>query len=306
MAIPILGSVSIDADRKIQAPVDDLAGNFAARVDFAISLEQPPTGSHLWQIIGTVETPSTVESVTLPEGITVWVRVSGRLANGEPSSTYSTPVDLTVAQLPDFAALAMVLVDRVPVITWTPGALTEGVRIEWEVHDPEVDPGSLGNLYEVYAPEGTYTIALTMVPGEAITIAVSAWSEFSGAVGGDQGQTETVTLVQQPSAFVLPFVRTVEASSYTLALGDNWGHLRLVDGSGVTLTVPEDATAAFPIGSTVWIEQGGAGAVEVVPETSEPAVNSVGGMLTTEGQYAVATLRKVAADSWTVWGDLTS
>jgi hypothetical protein len=60
---------------------------------------------------------------------------------------------------------------------------------------------------------------------------------------------------------------------------------------------------AFPIGTVIEVEQGGAGAVTIAPGAGV-TVNSRGGDLTLAGQYAVAALKKVAADSWTLTGDL--
>jgi len=51
------------------------------------------------------------------------------------------------------------------------------------------------------------------------------------------------------------------------------------------------------------IEQAGAGTLSVVAGAGV-TINSRGGDLVLAGQYAVAALKKVATDSWTLTGDL--
>jgi hypothetical protein len=128
-------------------------------------------------------------------GSTVWIRASGRLANGERSSVYTTAQQVDIEAIPTFASISIVLIDRRPVIAWEAGPLTEGVRISWELHDPDEDPGSLANTIDLDADDGGYEIDETLDFGQAITVVVEAWSAFSGAVGGDQGQVITELLV---------------------------------------------------------------------------------------------------------------
>src|SRR5690606_4738325 len=57
MATPILGSLSVDADLRIEVPVVDLGGNQTARVEIAVSALEPPEASPLWRIVGAVSAP---------------------------------------------------------------------------------------------------------------------------------------------------------------------------------------------------------------------------------------------------------
>lgn len=115
--------------------------------------------------------------------------------------------------------------------------------------------------------------------------------------GADDGWEDPVAL---------PTVRTEATAAYTLQVSDIGAHLRLNDATGVVLTVPKDATLDLPIGTTVTIEQVGAGPVSVEPEDLDPAIIAAGDATETTTAGAVAHLRKVAADEWVLWGDLAA
>lgn len=89
----------------------------------------------------------------------------------------------------------------------------------------------------------------------------------------------------------------------TAALGDAGRYIRFSNGSAVTFTIPPNSDVAFPIGTVIEFEQAGAGAVTVAAGAGV-TLNSRGADLTLAGQYAVGGVKKVATDTWTVWGDL--
>jgi hypothetical protein len=90
----------------------------------------------------------------------------------------------------------------------------------------------------------------------------------------------------------------------TLGLADINAHLVFSSGSPVTVTVPVNASVAFPIGSTVDIAQAGAGQVSITGEAGVTLNKFAGRTAATAGQHAVVRLRKVAPDTWTLFGDL--
>ena len=92
-------------------------------------------------------------------------------------------------------------------------------------------------------------------------------------------------------------------SAHVASMQDRDTYLRFVSASAVTLTIPPNGAVAFPIGTTITIEQGGAG--EVVPAAADGVtINRRGNVTKTAGQYAVALLTKVEGDAWTLTGDL--
>lgn len=103
--------------------------------------------------------------------------------------------------------------------------------------------------------------------------------------------------------------RTINAqtgTSYTLALTDatNTKFLTLSNATAVTLTVPTNATVAFPIGSIIALAQLGAGQVTISPAVGV-TVNAVPG-LKIAAQYGVAELLKTGTDTWLAYGRLSA
>jgi hypothetical protein len=96
----------------------------------------------------------------------------------------------------------------------------------------------------------------------------------------------------------------VQTASYTLVLSDKDKVIEMNIGSANTLTVPLDSSVDFPIGTQIDILQVGSGQTTVVA-TGGVTVNATPG-LKLRTQWAGATLRKRAANTWVLVGDLTA
>lgn len=94
-------------------------------------------------------------------------------------------------------------------------------------------------------------------------------------------------------------------TSYTLALTDAAKLVTLTNAAAITLTVPENSSVAFPIGTQILLYQGGAGQVTITPAGSV-TIRSQGAKLKLYAQYAVGGLLKVATDEWVAFGNLTT
>ena len=70
-----------------------------------------------------------------------------------------------------------------------------------------------------------------------------------------------------------------------------------------TVTLPSNASLAYPIGTEIHFQQLGAGATTVAIDTDTLNVNA-NLTLTLNGQYAVATALKMTATTWTLFGNL--
>lgn len=88
-----------------------------------------------------------------------------------------------------------------------------------------------------------------------------------------------------------------------LVLADAFTHIRQTNAGGCVVTVPLNATQAFPIGTKIRFTSAGAAASTLVA-TGGVTLNSRGGALTAAGQFAVYEIEKVATDVWDVLGDL--
>jgi len=91
-------------------------------------------------------------------------------------------------------------------------------------------------------------------------------------------------------------------TSYSLVLTDVAKVVSLTNAAAITLTVPTNASVAFPIGTQILLYQGGAGQVTI---SSSATLRSQGSKLKISGQYGVAGLLKVDTDEWAVFGNLT-
>ncbi len=94
-------------------------------------------------------------------------------------------------------------------------------------------------------------------------------------------------------------------TTYTLALTDVAKVVTLSNASAITLTVPTNASVAFPTGTQIVLVQLGAGQVTVAG-AGGVTVSSFGAALKLSGQYAAATLIKTATDGWLLAGNITA
>jgi hypothetical protein len=96
-------------------------------------------------------------------------------------------------------------------------------------------------------------------------------------------------------------VQTLTANK-TLVLADAAAYLRMNLAIANTVTVPDAATAAFPIGTVVQIRQAGAGQTTIVASPGV-TINSAE-TLKLRKQGSTAALIKVGANEWDLTGDL--
>lgn len=96
---------------------------------------------------------------------------------------------------------------------------------------------------------------------------------------------------------------TTKTANYVAALQDSGKTVNMNSSSPVTVTVPTNATAAFPLGSTITVIQTGAGEVSFV-EASGVTIRSKGNYKKLNMQYSGAQLIKLETDIWILLGDL--
>lgn len=119
--------------------------------------------------------------------------------------------------------------------------------------------------------------------------------EVAGVVFTDGTQTK----VAVPS--ITPIAE--KTAAYTLTSTDEKDTIIEVNsGSAVTLTIPEDSTVNFPVGSTLDVIQTGAGQVTIAGASGSVVVNGTPGTKL-RTQWSSVTLLKRAANSWLVFGD---
>ena len=97
-----------------------------------------------------------------------------------------------------------------------------------------------------------------------------------------------------------------KSASYTLALTDKNKFIKMsITSTANTVTVPTNASVAFPIGSQIHIIQYGTGKTQVIPVSGTVTIYATpGAYLRT--QYSSATLLKCDTNIWMLMGDLSA
>ena len=94
-------------------------------------------------------------------------------------------------------------------------------------------------------------------------------------------------------------------TNYDFILTDAGKYLQMSYGSACTMTIPTNASVAFPIGTRIEIEQNGAGQVQILA-ASGVTINSQGGKTKILGQYATCFIIKIDTNLWTLSGNITT
>lgn len=95
-----------------------------------------------------------------------------------------------------------------------------------------------------------------------------------------------------------------QTSAYTTVLGDRDKLVEVSSATGVTLTIPANASVAYPVGTSIDILQTGAGQVTIAG-AGGVTVNATPG-LKLRTQWSSATIFKRAENTWVVFGDLSA
>ena len=177
----------------------------------------------------------------------------------------------------------------------------------------------------VTLPSGTVTSGMildgTIVDADINASAAIAQSKISGLTSDLAAKaplasptfTGTVTVAASGVAFTdgtqtkegVPSRTTIsqKTANYTLAaLTERDSMIEMNSASATTLTVPTNATLAYPVGTTIDILRVGAGAVDVAAAAGV-TINATPG-LKLRAQWSSATLMKRATDTWVLLGDL--
>lgn len=100
-------------------------------------------------------------------------------------------------------------------------------------------------------------------------------------------------------------VKSSAAANYSLVLADRYVRGTKADAAQ-TVTVPTNATVAFEIGTVIRVEATTAQVLTIAAAGGVTIRQLAAKTLAIAGQYGVATLVKVAANEWTVSGDLAA
>lgn len=117
------------------------------------------------------------------------------------------------------------------------------------------------------------------------------------------GSTSQVLLGDGTWALQAPYSTNVQTAAYTAVLGDAGKILEVGVSSAATVTIPTNASVAFPVGTSIALFQQGAGQVTITP-ASGATILSASSKVKLTGQYSSAAIRKQLTDTWILAGDI--
>lgn len=98
--------------------------------------------------------------------------------------------------------------------------------------------------------------------------------------------------------------RNRQTANYTLVLTDNFKLVEMNAATAKTITVPANASVAFPADDTqISIARYGAGALSIVADVGV-TIRSADGALDLRAQYSSAVLIKIGTNEWYLIGDI--
>jgi len=134
--------------------------------------------------------------------------------------------------------------------------------------------------------------------------ALNTLDELAAALGDDANYAATVTTAlagKVPSATTI----SQKTDSYTLSsVSEKDTLIEMGKATAQTVTIPTNASVAFPVGTSLDILQTGAGQVTIAGAAGVTVNGTPGLKLRT--QWSSATLFKRATDTWVVMGDLSA
>lgn len=167
-------------------------------------------------------------------------------------------------------------------------------------------PGLSTNLDATYADSGTdASVKLHQQQHDVVHAIVNLFDTANSAATGNVPiGNGTVFLARGLLSTDVPTITTnSQTASYTLVLADAGKLVEMNVAAGNNLTVPPNASVAFPTGTIITVRQYGAGTTTIVAGAGV-TVNSRGQIKTLAGAYAEATLIKRATNEWNLAGDL--
>lgn len=98
-----------------------------------------------------------------------------------------------------------------------------------------------------------------------------------------------------------------KTTDYTLVLGDANKYISMDSTSNRTISVPTNASVAYPVGTVIHVSRANTGTVTIAAVTpGTTTINSADSLTKLRSRYSTASLLKTATDTWLLYGDLTA
>jgi hypothetical protein len=149
--------------------------------------------------------------------------------------------------------------------------------------------------------DGTNFVLLNPLSFSLVNGTLSGTLSVTGAVTLNGALTTDNTTSDEAGYKGLP--QNTQGGNYTLVLSDAGKSVRS-DGASATITIPANASVAFPVGTTIMIVAGGTAGARSIAITSDAlylaAVGTTG--TRTLAPYGMATIYKFSATEWFISG----
>jgi hypothetical protein len=130
-------------------------------------------------------------------------------------------------------------------------------------------------------------------------------TEFSdGQAAGSITPQRVRDLIASKRSIAPPI--NAQSSSYTLTLSDTGNIISLNSTSGITVTIPTNASSTIPVGAEITLCQTGIGMITVEGVSGVTVNAQLGYRTSSAGQYARVLLHQLSTDVWVVSGSLKS
>ena len=140
----------------------------------------------------------------------------------------------------------------------------------------------------------------------SITSPTIATPTFTGVVTVASAGIQFTDGAQTAEGVVSRTPIIAKTAAYTLSsLAERDSLIEMGSATAITLTIPTNASVAYPIGTAIDILQTGAGQVTIAPVDGTVTVNGTPG-LKLRTTWSSCTLFKRAANTWVIYGDLTA
>jgi hypothetical protein len=139
----------------------------------------------------------------------------------------------------------------------------------------------------------------SLTQGYGVSISSGLISVDTAATNGITSKSRLVNSLSSKAN--LDLTVDTKTANYTLVIGDRGKFIQMNVASANTLTIPTNASVAFPIGTQLIVRQMGAGQTTITP-ASGVTIDEVDNMYKTKQQKSVVALVKVATNVWVLTG----
>ena len=222
-----------------------------------------------------------------------WVEIGAQIEDGEITTAKIAALAVTAAKIAsDAVTTAKILDSNVTTAKIADSAITSAKIADGAIVNADVNASAAIDKTKIsgtaITAADTGTVTSTMIADGAI---VNADVNASAAI--DLGKLADATIDEK-------------SADYTLFLTDKNKFIKMsVTTTANTVTVPTNASVAFPIGSQIHIIQYGSGKTQVIPVSGTVILYATPGAFL-RAQYSAATLLKCDTNIWMLMGDLSA